>query len=361
MGDRSVTEASLGAVPSTGAAAPPELVFRSSAPEIVVGHDQRIADGLAHWVAGTMGFHRRPGRTTVIAPNGGRVARHEYADVRFNSGPIATDIAISAQLAASDHASGGPLYHDEASDQLLLIYHGETFNDGDADDYYAFLGMAVSDDHGATFEDLGRIITSDLAEHDPERHRPVDVGSGAYVVRDGWMHVYFQDRGNGPCRRSLSVARARVTDVVDAARNRTTPVFHKYHDGTWEEPGIGGVSSELFDDAFRWVVWFDAAVIESIGCVVLVYSTSWLVDGVPHWMHMATLSTDGIRWSPSQPLYDTPLTDEVIYVTIDSGGDQQRSITGSSFDLYRTRATTKFRWDEAWLERITVSFEVVEP
>jgi len=344
-------------VDHTAAGAVSDVVFHAGDPCIVIDHETRMAHGLIHWVDGTMGFHRHDGREIVIAPNGGRIARHEIHGADLAVAPTAADVGLSGELAASDHASGGPVYFDEEHQQLLLFYHGETFTDGDASDYYAYLGLAVSDDHGATFDDLGRIITSDLAADDPDRHRPVDVGSGAYVIRDGCFYVYFHDRGNGPVRRSLSVARARVDDVLDAARRRATPRFTKWCDGTWEEPGVGGRSAELFHTDPQWVVWFDVATIEPLGCDLLVYSTSWLVQGVPHWNYMTALSTDGVSWSSPQPLFAEAVTDEVIYLTIDSGGPRQRVITGDTFDLYRTRATTPFRWDHAWLERLTVSFE----
>jgi hypothetical protein len=338
----------------------PNVTFHAGAPTTMVTHAARIAAGLDHWVDGTMGLHRHDGLTTVVAPNGPRIARHRLTAGQFEEGPVAVDDRIAGELVASDHASGGPLYYDERHGQVLLFYHGETFTDGDAADYYAFIGLAVSDDHGATFDDLGRIITSPLGEDDPDRGRPVDVGSGAYVVRDGWFLAYFQDRGNGPTRRRLSVARARVDDVVDAARERRTPRFTKLHDGRWDEPGCGGRSSELLDTGNLWVVWFDTATIEPLGCVLLVYSTSWLVDAVPHWMHMAALSRDGLGWTAPVPLLAEPVTDEIIYLTIDSGGPDQRTITGPTFDVYRTRAASPYRWDDAWLERITVAYDLVD-
>jgi hypothetical protein len=344
------------AAPEPVAGDEPPVAFIAGPPSVLVDHDTRVAGGLHHWVDGTMGFHRHDGGTTVVAPNGGRLARHRLTPSGFPGRALTTTGRIGGPVAAADHASGGPLHHDERSGQLLLSYHGETFRGGDPADYYAFIGLAVSDDHGASFEDLGRTITSPLDEHDRYRPRPVDLGSGAFVVRDGWFLAYFQDRGNGPTRRRLSVARAPVDEVLAAARDRRTPVFTKYHDGGWDQPGCGGLSAELLPDT-PWVVWFDTAFVEPLQRTLLVYSTSWLVDGVPHWMHMASLSRDGLRWSPPVPLLDSPVTDEIIYLTIDSGGPDQRTITGDTFDVYRTRSTTPYRWDHAWLERVTVTFE----
>jgi hypothetical protein len=335
----------------------PKLRFRAGDPTVVIDHERRVELGLDHWVDGTMGILRREGREIVIAPNGARIARHELSAGGWGA-PTATQIAIDHQLDLADHASGGPVYFDETHGQLLLFYHRETFTAGDPGDYYSSIGMAVSDDEGATFDDLGRIVTSDRRDDDPERSRPVELGPGSFVVHDGWFYVYFQDRGNGPVRRRLSVARAAVDDVAAAAHDRRTPTFSKYHDGEWNEVGVGGRSSELLD--VPWVVWFDVATIEPLGCHLLVFSTSWLVGTTPNWMYMAALSTDGIHWGPVTPLLDDPVHDEIIYLTIDSAGPDQRTITGDSFHLYRTRATTPYRWDGAWLERLDVSFSAVD-
>jgi hypothetical protein len=337
----------------------PTVEFTASVPTTVVDHATRQAQGLHFWVDGTMGFHRREGGTTVISPNGGRIARHVLDHRGFNGGVPATDIEITGARRRLDHASGGPLHHDEASGLLLLFYHGESFANGDPDDFYAFIGMAVSDDDGASFADLGAIITSELAEDDPDRPHPLDVGSGAYVARDGWFLVYFHERGSQSRvrRRNLLVARARIADVVEAARERRPPRFAKYHEGQFTEPGLGGLASELIPHTALPVIWFDTAWIEALDSVLLVHSTVVAQpDGSHGWNHAAALSRDGLHWSESSCLYDAMVTDELIYLTIDSGGADQRRITDASFDVYRVRSSTRFRWDDAWLEKVAVSW-----
>lgn len=338
------------------------MQFSTSAPSVVVSHDRRMANGLVHWVDGSMGFVRAVGSTQVIAPNGARMSRHRFDEEDDGGGlaalPVAVDDAIVGERQPSDHASGGPVFVDPAGDQLLLFYHGETFTDGDPADFYAFIGIAVSDDDGATFEDLGRVITPAVPEGDPGRLRPLDVGPGAFVVRDGWFHLYFFERGIGVVRRLLSVARAPVVDVLRAARERRTPTFHKYLDGSWTEPGIGGDSTDLLRGQTEWVAWFDVSFVEWLDAALLVYSTGELVDGRAHWMHMASLSADGIRWTEPSPLLPTATTDEILYLTIDSGTRDQRTIIGSSFDLYRTRARAPYRWDDACIEVQTVRLSV---
>ena len=347
-----------GGVASTGrsGALSGEVRFEASEPQTLVGRNERRTAGLEFWVDGTMGFHRPgDGRTLVVAPNGPALARHDLSGGGFISGLIEPRQTIQGLPPEVDHASGGPLHHDPDSGLLLLVYHGETFRDGDPRDYWSFLGLAVSEDEGDTFRDLGRIVSSWLDEHDEGRPRPVDVGPGGFVVRDGWFYVYFQDRGILHSRRDLSVARAPVAEVLAAARERRTPEFRKYFDGRWDEPGLGGRSDELLPDVERRVLWFDVALVDGLDAAILVYSAvQEVTDGVAMWNHGVTLSRDGVCWDDPRWLHDEPLPAEVLYVTVDSGGPSQRHIHGDRFDLYRVRSSGADRWHDAQLERVTV-------
>ena len=340
------------------------LELTASAAEAVVDHDTRVALGLTHWVDGTMGFDRRGGRETVIAPNGPRLARHRLDLGGFADGLQARDIEIEGGGWRPDHASGGPLFRDEATGRLLLVYHGEYFAAGDPTDFYAYIGLAASDDDGTSFTDLGAIITSELAEDDPARPHPLEVGAGAYAICDGWFLVFTQERGAQPRyhRRNLLVARARVDDVLAATRRGRAPAFTKYHDGAFSQPGLGGLASEVLPSGSDPVLWCDAAWIEPIQQVLLVYSTVVpMPDGTHEWNHAAAVSPDGVHWSPSTRLYPATTKDELIYLTIDSGGPDQRCITGSTFDVYRVRSAAPYRWDDAVLERVSVTWSAPEP
>ena len=329
-----------------------------SAPTVVATAAQRRSAALHFWCDGTMGIHRRNGRAVVIAPNGPRLARHVVAgpdgDVadRLLAGVVATDQAIGGLPTDVDHASGGPLHHDERSGLLLLVYHGERFRNGDPTDFESFLGLAVSGDDGGSFIDLGPVVT---IHPDPDRRGWVDVGSGAMLVRGGWMRLYFQDRGRHQIRRNLSVAAAAVDDVLACAEAGQAPAFRKYGSGGWNQPGLGGDSADLLDPARGRIAWFDAIRLEPLGLDALVFSTvEAVVDGVALWNHALTTSVDGLHWSDPQLLFDSPEPAELLYVTLDSGERDQRRSTTGVFDLYRTRATTPFRWDDACVERIRV-------
>lgn len=102
------------------------------------------------------------------------------------------------------------------------------------------LGLGYSTDGGVSWTYCGEIL------------RPADdrhnVGGGAFVIHDGYLQVYFNDvipAGRGsPKQRLQTVARAKLSTVLEAAaRGGVTPWF-KYKDGHWEIPGLGGMPGE---------------------------------------------------------------------------------------------------------------------
>ena len=323
--------------------------------EVVVDHGTRRRLGLDAWVDGTMGFHRWEGRTRVVSPNGPALAVLDLGPEGLPGRVVNPTLAIQGGGQHLDHASGGPLHHDPATGQLLLVYHGERFHHGDALDYHSFIGLAVSRDHGGSFQDLGPIVTTDRAEVSEGRLRNVDVGSGALLVHDGSFHVYFQDRDPRSIRLRMGVARAPVAQVVAAAARGESVPWTKYHDGAFSEPGLGGRAQDLLAGVQVPVLWFDTVHIPAMDRYLLVFSTVLGSEG-PHglWNHVAMWSPDAVHWDGFRLLYEEDVRDEILYVTIDSGGPQ-RTVTGDGFDLYRLRSTTAYRWDDSWLERVRVT------
>lgn len=335
--------------------APIEL--SASAPVVVSGHSGRAEQGLTFWCDGTMGIVRRPASTIAISPNGPNLARHELTAGGFATGLLSADQPIQELKGHWDHASGGPLLVDHEAHQLVLIYHGETFADGDPQRYRSFIGMAVSTDDGRTFQDVGPVLTVARPVTGPGGSQPVELGSGSPVIHEGYVYLYFQDRSIREIYKNLCVARAPLAAVFGATRRRQSPVFLKFHEGSFTSPGLDGEADDLMPSRMPPVLWSDTAYVSHRRCFMVVYATvTCVVDGDAHWMHMASFSTDGVTWGPPTPLYDEPVLAEILYVTIDSGGSDQRTIEGPGFDLYRLWSDRSWRWDNARLERVRITF-----
>ena len=113
------------------------------------------------------------------------------------------------------------------------------------------IGAAVSYDGGANFRDLGIVLASG---------DPVDCGAlnGFFAGGHGDFSVipdrsgkffYFLFSNYGGSRRSQGVAAARMS-----IEDRFTPVGRvwKYHEGSWDQPGVGGNVTPIFHAKVAW-------------------------------------------------------------------------------------------------------------
>jgi len=123
--------------------------------------------------------------------------------------------------------------------------------------------------------------------------------------------------------------RARVDDVVRAADAGRVTLWHKYCDGEWNEPGLGGRFTPLNIPA-RGLMHGDAAYNSHLKKFIIVTRGSkW--EQVNQSEIQMTTSEDGFTWSDWQILYqDKHLND---YPTIISTGDDNE-ITGKEFYVY---------------------------
>ncbi len=120
--------------------------------------------------------------------------------------------------------------------ELNSLREGETRID-DANLRYA-LGLGYSTNNGLTWTYCGEIA------------RPGDdrcnIGGGAFIIRDGYIHVYFNDAqtytGKWDGSRVQCVARATLADVLEAASRHKVTVWHKYRDGRWDTAGLSGMA-----------------------------------------------------------------------------------------------------------------------
>jgi hypothetical protein len=107
------------------------------------------------------------------------------------------------------------------------------------------------------------------------------------LVAAGYFQVYYTDTkellpGNkidnitvpgsgGNPDQGVAVARAKIADVVAAAKKHTVVPFHKYFDGKWEEAGLAKGYNESAGDftplnlPVQHFMHGDAAYIPSIG------------------------------------------------------------------------------------------------
>ncbi len=182
----------------------------------------------------------------------------------------------------------------------------------------ARLGLAWSDDGGASFRYLGNII---VPENDPV---DFNVEAAPYVIKDGQFHVYFRDSAG------IAVARAPVAAVIDAARGGgAMPEWRKWNGGSWT-PGIGGRASPL---AVTGITHTDAAYSTATGKYYLA-TTTQKSGATPSTINLYE-SADAIEWNLLDtllPIADVSLGWQYLSFVDTSGSDN--GVVGDRFFLY---------------------------
>lgn len=153
------------------------------------------------------------------------------------------------------------------------------------------LGLAWSADKGETYQYLGPII---VPHGDPN---PFNVQGAPYIVLDGYFYVYYHDTSG------LTVARARVRDVLRAAQRGETTEWLKYAGAErgFAEAGRGGASQRIGIDGISHT---DAACSTSDGaCYMVLTRMNW--KGGDTWVNLYK-TRDGVRWQFAKTVHRLP-------------------------------------------------------
>jgi uncharacterized repeat protein (TIGR03803 family) len=147
------------------------------------------------------------------------------------------------------YIGGGPVYQvppgQVGAGNWLLVYHAEY-----DDPAYFLLGLAVSADKGLRWTDIGEIIRFNKPFSYQGQPAPGAIGDPPLVVSpDGkYFYVYFLDWLKNGINTTASVARAPIPEVLHDAFGghvHFAAPFKKYYQGAWDQPGIGGASTDL--------------------------------------------------------------------------------------------------------------------
>jgi len=260
-------------------------------------------------------------------------------------------VTITTKAGNFAYLSGGPVYHDPASGRLFLFYHAEIHR-GTQENFYAVLGLAIqTDSAGLVFNDLGPIFVPNLPNE--QARNAVEICGSPYVIRDGYFYVYAMDQMLNSQRQQsgLSVARAKVRDVVESALKGKSAEWTKYYQGSFREPALGGKSSPL-EDGDPATRWMDVSYNSALNRFILVVAANTARDRVGLFI---AFSNDGIHWTKRKQLTDE--VGESFYPSIVGGNDDPRQ-TGKEFYIYYTSSKKGGfeRWNDAELVRRKITF-----
>ncbi len=296
---------------------PPELIYTAS---------QRVSLGLNFWPDGSFGMSGGH----FYAANGPNPVRTTGTLTSLGLGKQSVSIVGGSGF---NYRAGGPIY--VASGKTLLLYHAEQHINGNPQHFYTTLGLASSTD-GLSFTDLGTVLRCNIQS---PQFGSVDMGSGSFSVKDGYLYIHYRDYQADGSAAQLAVARAPLADVLNGS---TT--FSKYYNGDWAESGIGGQASPL-EDGNPNNNWSSVTYNDYLGQFVMT-----VVDGSTLSL---SVSDDGITWEPRQTV--SVSSNEQFYPTIVG--------TGKSLYVYYTDSAAGAwnRWTDAALMRRRIVFDASLP
>jgi hypothetical protein len=318
------------------------------------------SDGGEHmrqlWNGNYYGNNKAGSATSSVGTLDNPLGSASPIDVSIDPNP---DPSVNPNYSRYDYLGGGPVYRvppgSVGAGNLLMVYHGEipTIT---TQSFYSVLALAASSDEGAHWTDLGEIV---------EINQPYridldgyDIGDQALVASpDGkYLQIYFRDwikNGTthwGNSITDVSVARALMISVYSDAfgSKPRAAAFNKYYEGTWLQPGIGGLSSDLNPQAL-WAGENQVEFNDYLQRYVMVVGEGVLMAYAE--------SPDGLHWS--QPLLIHDLRNEpgqpTGYAMPGGMGDDPHTLDQQFYVYYTRYPQNGLGWTGASLNRFTVS------
>lgn len=322
--------------------------------QVVVSDARRDQLGLHGWADTAYGVlpdgagrYRFVAAAALVGPGQSLAVTRGSLDDPVSGGVQAMQPVIGVP-SGYQYAGGGPLYRDPSSGLVLQMLHLEQYV---TNGFYTSLHLGRFDPIAGRTTYIGKILTPDV-DYGAVAARQVaaDLGTPAFTVVDGYLHIHFPDYyidawGNY-ASTALSVARAPLSEVLAAASaGRVTP-WHKYRDGAWDSPAIDGPSTDIRPG--QRGAWHPNVVRSAAGGSVL-------VQGVSPREFVLSVSPDGITsWSAAVPLFRDPDRFNAYPTVVGTGADP--SVVGDEFYVYYLQWETGTQdWNHARMMRRLVT------
>jgi hypothetical protein len=189
--------------------------------------------------------------------------------------------------------------------ELLGFTHNESCYDPDRPcnrDTKSFsVGIGYSRDNGKSWTYCGDVVRHHLYEEFTGNN----MGGVPYILVDGYFQIYFHEYAEREVPYP-GAARAKIDEVIAAARKGKKMEWKKYRNGEWNENGLTGLSDRIMaglGDDFN--MHCKATYIPSIHTYVMLTYKRGAAD-----LYLLT-SDDGLGWEIADVLKD-PNSDERI-------------------------------------------------
>ena len=234
--------------------------------------------------------------------------------------------------------------YDAGDDGILVFVHLELHADTEpagAPPYFR-QGLAHSADGGRTFQWCGHIaqpaISFEHTMHGTKYGRPswpTNMGLTNYIEKDGYFWIYYSDTNElvregghwkvenmssqvgsaGNPDQGIAVVRAKISEVVAAAKQHKVVPFTKYYSGGWDEPafvdgyGTSGGRFTPLNLPSQGYTHGDAAYVPAIKQWCIVTASGGRVQDTEQWMRsiLIAFTPDGLTFSPWQRVWSDGL------------------------------------------------------
>ena len=303
--------------------------------------------------AGELGLWHFPDMAIPVTARGANLRMYAAAGHRsyLLQGPdiqnINSSTLVLSEGGAGSYDNGGAWIcgHHQAGNNLYVFYHAEDQEgmppiEGGIPGFYASIAAAVSTDGGHTFTKLGRVVTSSLPKD--TNGRPAQ-GAGECSVLPGptgrYLYMYYTEKSNlGGTGVHISLARADLTQGAP-----TGNAWTKYYDGSFSQPGLGGIEDSIVNAPGGSGVALNPHVSYSthLNRFVMTYNVN---DWTEQYKSFAAdsgvylaYSADGIHWSNHTnvvPAWGIPLVNRQIATHPSLIWDTGNGSTGSGWLVY---------------------------
>ncbi|HWJ96667.1 MAG TPA: Calx-beta domain-containing protein, partial [Acidimicrobiales bacterium] len=329
----------------------------------VVTDDDRIPNDMLGYTDGAFGFTPGSNGMVDVHASVGDISITEGTRDNLLDTVIArTDINAGDCSEACEGNQGGPTYVDPATGEQITFYHSEDYRLGytDSGGHFNAVGMAYAPAGSTAFERRGFVYETE--QRRDSGHTNAESGTGQFVVKDGYIYLYFTDSPDDETvhHEGMGVARAPVAEVLAAARDDDhlqvpgedgnppafDGLFKKYYDadpaddqpGAFSENAIGGRSTEVSKSGGGGSVVYDACMDE-----VWIVTADNIEGGPPPapaggWpvATSITVSPDGIHFDAPETIAITH-GDRVYSTPAWRDARDPMVIRGDQFDVFARR------------------------
>ncbi len=200
-------------------------------------------DGMSGSPDGHITFIRENGQIRVWSPvlvSTVELTTTNFWDIHSTSVPAQQVLSPSGSGFDSNYAGGSKVLR-LSTGRLVMIYHGE-HHPCTGDKAEVAIGLATSDDDGATWQRSGKILSAPPYQFSSCDDRQFyGVGSFSGVVSPDGTYLYLYHHVWHPRSYDITVSRSKIASGLGPG------TWTRYYKGSWSQPGLGGLGTNLLN------------------------------------------------------------------------------------------------------------------